>query len=477
MMKSLSRVLFFFAFIGACESAALAQDCATVVLVGSAVSNTTVTAQVSIVNCRGDATTGFVEASVNTGSSNSAAARVVPLNTKSIGSDGTTRVQISAQSVTTCTPVTLTFTIRFKVRRIDGAVGPEQVKTVTKTLIVCPFRFDVQVIAVAVVPAEAGQESQVTVTLVNQGAQTPLIGGGGSFSVNLSIVEDISGLVRNSCSPTSSPSLATFPQLRPGEQQTLTRRFQFPQAGAFTLKAEVSLFESEDGPKNNNSLTKAVTVPLPRPLICEVTPLTARPGEEVKISGNWFRTFGTTEKPTVKIGGADAPVINVASPLGMIVRMPDLACTASGQVSVTVTNAKGTSEFRNGPTFPGPLSITGTSRAAAPGAEDLTINLRNFRSNCRFTVTLEPGPLTPGGTVTPQVLSTTADSIVVRVRTPNSSAAYTLKVQTSYGVATKPITLGGLLGSAGDALDYITPPPSQAIWSSNGESIELCTFD
>jgi hypothetical protein len=204
----------------------MAQDCATVTLVGSAVSNTTVTAQVNIVNCRGDATQGFVDASVNTGSTNPAAAKSVPLNTKSIGSDGTTGVQISAQSVTACTSVTLTFTIRFKVKRIDGVVGPEQVKTVAKTLIVCPFRLDVQVVEVAVTPAAAGQDSQVTVTLVNQGAQTPRTGGNGSYNVNLTIVEDISGLIRNSCSPaSSSPSLTSFPQLRPGEQQTLTRPF------------------------------------------------------------------------------------------------------------------------------------------------------------------------------------------------------------------------------------------------------------
>ncbi len=450
MMKSLCKTLTLFALVATCTVAAVAQDCATVTLVGSVVSNTTVQAQVSIVNCRGDATQGFVDASVNTGSSNPAAARVVPLNTKVIGSDGTTGVQISAQLVTACTSATLTFTIRFKVKRIDGTIGPEQVKTVTKTLIVCPFRLDAQVVAVAVATAEAGQESQVTVTLVNQGAQTPRSGGGGSYRVNLTTVEDTSTLVRDSCSPTSSVRLTSFPPLRPGEQQTLTLRFRFPQAGAFTLKTEVSLFESEDGPTDNNSQTQAVTVPLPRPLVCEVAPLTARPGDPVKISGNWFRRFGTTETPTVRFGSVEAEVINVASPLNITVRMPDLTCTASGQVIVTVTNSRGATAFPNGPTFPGALTITSTSRIASPSGaeEDLTIKLGNFRPDCRFTVTLEPGPLTPGGTLTPQVLSATADTIVVRIRRPNSAASFTLKVQTSYGVATRPVTLGQLNLSA-----------------------------
>ena len=455
MKKRLSRVLVFFAFVAAGESAAMAQDCATVSLVGSAVSNTTVPAQVNIVNCRGDASQGFVDAVVNTSSSNPAAAKAVPLNTKSIGSDGTTGVDISAQPVTSCTSVTLTFSIRFKVKRIDGIVGPEQVKTVTKTLVVCPFRLDVQVIAVAVTPAAAGQDSQVTVTLVNQGALTPRTGGNGSYNVSLSIVEDISGLTLNSCNPISSPSLVSSPQLRPGEQQTLTRRFQFPQAGAFTLKAEVSLFESEDGPTNNNAKTQAVTVPLPRPLVCAVGPLTAKPGDPVRIRGNWFRKFGTTETPSVRFGTVEAQVINVTSPLEMTVRMPDLTCTASGQVGVTVSNAAGATLFKDGPTFPGALAITSTSiDTSPPGAdEDLTITLSNFRPGCRFTVTLEAGPLTPGGALTPQVLSASANTIVVRIRAPGSVAGYTLKVQTTYGVATKAINLGPQVGSIDDATE------------------------
>lgn len=91
-----------------------------------------------------------------------------------------------------------------------------------------------------------------------------------------------------------------------------------------------------------------------------------KPGDPVKISGNWFRTFGTTEMPTVNFGSAEAEVINVASLLNMTVRMPDLSCTASGQVSVTVTNSRSATAFRDGPTFPGPLNITSTSRIASP---------------------------------------------------------------------------------------------------------------
>lgn len=460
MMKSLCKILTLFALAATFRVAAVAQDCATVSLVGSAVQNTFVQAPVSIVNCRDNATQLFVDASVNTASSDSAVARAVALDTTVIASDGTSIVKISAQPVTVCKSVTLTFTFRFKVKGTDGTVGPERVTKVTKPFIVCPFRLDAQVVAVAVVPAEAGQESQVTLTLVNQGAQTPLTGGGGSYRVNLTTVEDTSALVRNSCSsPTSSATLVSFPQLRPGEQKTLTLRFKFPQAGAFTLKAEVSLFESEDGPIDNNSRTQAVTVPLPRPLVCEVAPLTARPGDPVKVSGNWFRTFGTTETPTVRFGSVEAQVINVASPLNLTVRMPDLTCTATGQVILTVTNSKGAAASRNGPTFPGALSITSTSRIASPSGaeEDLTIILVNFRPNCRFTVTLEPGPLTPGGALTPQVLSATADRIVVRIRRPNSVAAYTLKLETPYGIATKPISLGGQLGSIADVPDSITP--------------------
>lgn len=444
-MKSVYRLVTLFALVTLCKGAVAAQDCATVTLQATAVSNTTAAAQVSLVNCRGDATQGFADASVNTASDNPAAARVVPLNTKTIGSDGTTSVQISAQPVTVCTPVRLTFTMRFKVKRTDGAVGPEQVKTVIRTLIVCPFRLDVQVTSLAVTPAEAGRDSQVTVTLVNQGAQAPRPSGAGLYRVNLTTVEDMSGLVRDSCSPTSSVGLAGFPQLNPGEPQTLNLRFKFPQAGAFNLKAEVSLFESEDGPADNNSRTKAVAVPLPRPLVCEVTPLTARPGDPVKIGGNWFRTLGATGMPTVKVGGVEAAIIEVASPLVMSVRMPDLTCTASGQASVTVANPTGATVFSGGPTFPGTLTITGTSRDTSPSGseEDLTISLRNFRSSCRFSVTLEPGPLTPGGTITPQVRSSTFDTIVVRIRAPGSAAAYTLRVQTPYGVATKALTVGG----------------------------------
>jgi hypothetical protein len=467
MMKSLCQILTLFALVATCRVAAVAQDCATVTLVGSAVQNTFVQAPVNIVNCRDNATQLFVDASVNTASSDSTVARAVGLDTTVIASDGTSIVKISAQPVTVCKLVTLSFTFRFKVKGIDGTVGPERVTKVTKTFIVCPFRLDAQVVALAVVPAEAGQESQVTLTLVNQGAQTPLPGGGGSYRVNLTIVEDTSALVRDSCSPISSVGLVSFPQLRPGEQQTLTRRFRFPQAGAFTLKAEVSLFESEDGPTNNNSRAQAVTVPLPRPLVCEVAPLTTRPGDPVKISGNWFRTFGTTETPTVRFGSVEAQVINVASPLNLTVRMPDLTCTASGQVIVTVTNSTGATAFRNESTFPGTVSITGISRIASPSGaeEDLTINLVNFRPNCRFTVTLEPGPLTPGGALTPQVLSATVDRIVVRIRRPNSVAAYTVKMETPYGIATKPFSLGGQLGSVADVLDSLTPPLCRAQYS------------
>ena len=448
MMKSLSRFLFFFAFIAIFEFAAKAQDCATVTLVASDVSTITLTAQVNIVNCRGDATSGFVDASVNTSSSNPLLANSAPLNTKAIGSDGKTDVQIITRPVIACASVTLTFTMRFKVKRIDGTVGPEQIKTVTKTLPVCPFRLDVQVTAVAVTPAEAGQESQVTVTLVNQGSQTPSTGGNGSYLVKLSTIEDTTGFVRNSCSSTSTPTLTGSPQLRPGEVQTLTRRIRFPQAGVFSLRVEVSLFESEDGPTENNSRTQSVTVPLPRPLVCEVAPLTAAPGSEVSISGNWFRRFGTTETPSVRFGGVDAQVITV-SPLRLTVRMPDLTCTATGQVSVAVTNAAGATVFPNGPLFPAALSITGIARSPSSSAatENLTISLTNFRPGCRFTVTLEPSRLTTGGALTPEVLSASAGSIIVRIRTPNSVGAYTLKVQTPYGVATKSISLGPQLGS------------------------------
>jgi hypothetical protein len=134
----------------------------------------------------------------------------------------------------------------------------------------------------------------------------------------------------------------------------------------------------------------------------------------------------------------------------IVARMPDLTCTASGQVSITVANATGTTTFLNGPTFPRPLTITSTTSNSPNGAaEDLTINLRNFRPNCTFSVTLESSSLPPGPPITPQVLSTTADSIVVRVRRPGPMGAYILKMQTTYGVATKVITLGAQSGSVG----------------------------
>ena len=459
VMKIRCRILTLFVLVATCGVGAIAQECASVTLVGSAVQNTFVQAPINIVNCRDNATQLFVDASVNTTSSDSVVARAVGLGTTDIASDGTSIVKISAQPVTVCKSVTLTFTFRFKVKGNDGSVGPERVTKVTKAFIVCPFRLDAQVVAVSVVPAEAGQESQVTLALVNQGAQTPLPSGGGSYTVNLATVEDTSALVRNSCSPTSSVGLVSFPPLRPGEQQTLTRAFRFSQAGAFTLKAEVSLFESEDGPANNNSKTQAVNVPLPRPLVCEVAPLTARPGDPVKISGNWFRTLGTTEMPIVRFGSTEAQIINVASPLDMTVRMPDLTCSATGQLIVTVDNSRAATAFRNGPTFPGVLSITSTSRdPSPPGADELlTIKLGNFRPNCRFKVALEPGPLTVGGPLTPQVLSAMTDTIVVQIRPPNSAASYTLRVETSYGVATKPVILGGQLGAASDVPNFVIP--------------------
>ena len=164
-MKIRCRILTLFALVATCGVGAIAQECASVTLVGSAVQNTFVQAPINIVNCRDNATQLFVDASVNTTSSDSVVARAVGLGTTDIASDGTSIVKISAQPVTVCKSVTLTFTFRFKVKGHDGSVGPERVTKVTKAFIVCPFRLDAQVVAVSVVTAEAGQESQVTLNL------------------------------------------------------------------------------------------------------------------------------------------------------------------------------------------------------------------------------------------------------------------------------------------------------------------------
>lgn len=523
MRNTIQKLLIAATLIFGSQLIAHAQrSCMTVNLAESATANTNVQANVSIAGCVSPSDTPFVGITLNVSSNNANAASPV-INPTSVSSTGIAAVQIAAHSVTTCTNVTLTFSTK-----VAGTT-----LTVTKTLMVCPFAFDIGVTGIAVNPAVAGQDSQVSVTVSNQGSQ-PL---SSNYQVVLSTQEDTTNLVRNNCSTTQPPSsvgATSLPPLNSGQQQTITIPFRFPQAGNFNLVATASIGGSEDGPSTNNSRTQPVAIPIPRPLICEVTPQTTTPGAQLTIRGNWFKRLNSNDTPTVRIGNVNANVVNVVSPLEMTVSMPDLSCTASGRVSVAVSNPAGATSFENGPTFPAAIDITGSTVAqSCPGGqmtinvsglrpncgnpvvrlgnqnlqvvnttantitvqlpptfpagatqltvqttfgtdtinvnflaptisstslsrpaysppgttESLTINLDHFRHDCTFSVTLEPGttatgaPAAVGTAFSPQVLNSTANSIVVRVFQANTLGVWIVKVQTPYGNASKSVTL------------------------------------
>ncbi len=453
MIKGLINILFVVGIIVMSELGALAQDCATVDMQESAASNTNVTALISVVNCRQDVGQSIVAASVAAQSNNPAArvqTQLVPMQDGA----GTAGVQILAQPVNSCTPpANITFTMRFKLKRGSENPGPEQIKTVTKTLIVCPFQFDVQVSSLNLVQAAAGQDSTVNVTLRNQGAQTLYRT---QLNLTLSTVESMNGLVRNSCSSSIGNSVdatnVQFPlEIRAGQEGIASARFRFAQAGGLTMRAQVSM-GGEDGPSTNNVLTQAVTVPLPRPLVCEIQPVAGQV-DTFTIKGNWFRRLGTTEVPTVTFAnGIAATGVQVISPLELRGQFSGYSCLA-GPLNVTVTNAAG-GTTAPGPVLPGPLSITGTTTTELAGAAfDLRVQLANFRPNCNVTVTMVPvqilgRSLAVGGAFNPS-FTTGPDQITVRLFHTTSTptgvgpvSQYTLQVITPYGTATKEISVG-----------------------------------
>ncbi len=398
MKKSIRQIIvsaglsLFFSVLVQAQSG----SCMSVTMADSAAANTNVAANVSVARCVSSPDPVTFEAFLNVSSSNPAVASPVNSSIR-LATNGTAGVQIAAHPVSVCTSVTITFSTR---------LGDQQI-TNTKTLMVCQFASDIGISALAInSPATAGQDSQVSVTVTNQGSQ--LLSG--NYRVDLSTEENTTNFVRYSCSsplPTGGSS-PVLPEIRPGQQAIVTIPFRFPQAGNFNLVAHASVGGIEDGPASNNSRTQGVNVPLPKPLVCEVTPQTTHPGDTVTIKGNWFKRFNTGDIPTVRIGGVDAQVIDVASPLQMTVSMPDLTCNAVGRVNVAVTNPAGTTTALIGPTFPAAPHITGTSAAqACPGGE-MTINMSGLRAGCA-------NPTVRLGNQALQVLNVNGNTIVVEL--------------------------------------------------------------
>ena len=309
--------------------------------VNSAIPNSNIPATASIARCFPIPTVLASPGIPLTVTSNNAAIASPPTNITPFRSQNDSiPVQIATHTVTACTAATLTFSTQLAGTNI----------TQTKTLTVCPFNFDIGVANLAANQiADAGQDSVVAVTITNQGAQTLFAN---SYRVDLSTQENTTGMVRDSC-PSASPgaiAASVLPDIAPGQQQTINLHFHFPQAGNFTLVAKASIGGSEDGPSTNNTKTQAVNVPLPRPLVCNITPTSATAGQIVTIKGNWFRRFGTNDVPTVLFGNQPAQNVQVISPLEITAQVPN-PTTLHGQIQVTVTNNTGATTA-TGPTLP-----------------------------------------------------------------------------------------------------------------------------
>lgn len=437
---------------------AQAASCMSVTMADSAAANTNVAATISVARCVSSPDPVTFQSFLNVNSSNASVASPVTSQIQ-LSTSGTAGVLIAAHPVTACTSVTITFSTKLANQTISA----------TKTLLVCPFAFDIGVSGINVTPSAAGQESQVSVTITNQGSQILA----SNYGVTLSTQEDTSNLVRNTCSsqPPASVSGPVLPEIRPGAQQTVIFPFRFPQAGNLTLVAQASIGGSEDGPASNNSRTQAVTVPLPRPLICEITPLTTNPGDTVTISGNWFKKLGTADLPTISFGNVNAPIVNVASPLQMTVTMPDLSCTAAGRVSIAVVNATGTTTSQGGPTFPAAPNITGSSAAHSCPGGSMTINVAGLRGSCG-------DPIVRLGNQALQVTNTTADTIVVQLPRPFPLFSAPLTMQTTYG--TDSISLSFLpptiTSTALNRPQYSPPGTSESLTINLAHFRPDCTF-
>lgn len=235
--------------------------------------------------------------------------------------------------------------MRFKLKDGNAPPGPEQIQTITRPFTVCAFQFDINVTGINVIPAAADQESQLTVAVTNLGAQSLFAN---TYDVKPSFQQNLTDFVRNSCfggggGDITNDSIVFPDEIKAGQTGNVSLRFRFPQAGDFTLIETASLHGSEDGPKNNNSTSVQVSVPLPNPLVCEIQPL---PGQvdTYTIGGNWFRSFTSPSPPTVTFnngthGVVHGVVLSVASPLQMNVRLPGVSCVA-GPVSTTVNNGR-----------------------------------------------------------------------------------------------------------------------------------------
>ena len=393
-------------------AAAPQPNCMTVNMASSAASNTSVTATTSVANCF-PAGAQLLGISLTVSSSNDAVASPTSNQIPVQAANSPVVAQINIHNVTVCTSVTITFSM----------LSAGTTTTVTKTLMVCPFHFDIGVSGVSVTPSPAGQPSQVDVTIFNQGKETLFTN---SYNVDLSTQEDTAGLVRDSCSniPGQIVQAPTLPDILPGEQRTVSLNFRFPQAGNFTLKAHASIGGSEDGPSSNNTRSQIVSVPLPPPLICAVTNADGL----VTFDGNWFIPFGSSTVPTVRFGNSPAESVEVVSPRLIRARISRSACF-DGSVQASVANTTGSTN--GGSVSPNPPRITGLTRQGSR----LRIRLTNFRPSCYFEVSLAiPGQ----GRTSAQVVLRSPQLIVINL--PRIlGALIRVTVSTRYGMTTRAI--------------------------------------
>ena len=295
---------------------------------------------------------------------------------------------------------------------------------------------DIQVQSVSVPGAAptAGEKSTVRVMFTNAGNET-LSGDDYSFRVRLS--ENPPGRVGGRCEFFNPDNWVSYdyPDVEPGQRQTHERRFTFRQAGTFTLQAEARTDSNQD-PRSNNTIETPVTVGLPRPLVCGVSPLTGKGGTQTAVVwGDWFKTFNTTEVPTVQFNGVIAPVVAVPSTMEVEVQQP-LICN-SDPVELRVTNATGTTTRQE--RVDEALQITGitTTLSNDNRAFLVQIGLAGFRNRCPTRVEFAPGRrignVALGSAFAPAVILTTPVSVLVRVSNTGRPEEWVITVATGYG--------------------------------------------
>lgn len=411
-MTKLVHILIAIAILTAFQVEAAAQPhCMTINMASSAASFTNVTALASVANCF-PPNAQLLNISLSVTSSNDAVAAPVNNSIPIQDPNALIGAQFLIHGVTSCTPVTITFSV--------SAAGTTT--AVTKTLMVCPFSFDIGVSTISGTPNAAGQLSQVDVVLFNEGNQTLFAN---TYSVGLSTQEDTSGLVRDSCNgfqPPTSVQGPDLPDIPPGERRTVSLNFRFPQAGTFTLRATASMSGGEDGPSANNVRSQTVSVPLPLPLICSVT----NTGGLVTIDGNWFIPFGSSTVPTVRFGNSPAASVQVVSPRQITARISSSACLES-LVPVTVANSTGSTS--RGSVSPNRPRIIGLSRQG----NRLRIRLADFRPSCFFEVSIA---VAGRGRIPAEVVSQGRNVIVINLP-PLPVGIARVTVSTLYGMTTR----------------------------------------